>query len=499
MASPARVLRSAVLSAMVVGIVLSGIADVAAEAQQAKSSGPAPVPRETGQFTSGGTLIWLRVADDGSVLVFAARGFRSAFAHPSVLTGDETARWADLLRAFLAADSVSSRGTGGDLAGGGARAADTIAVHGVFGDGDVTVDERTIGQAATLVMRVGATGPAPTTAVFSPLALPAVVSVLRTTAELSRSVVAARQAPVAAAAGAAVAPGRVPPAEPGAAERAPASAATTTAGAGVSVAPPLALPTPGAARSAVGPSVVNQAPLAFKPSAPTSLVSPIALQRDPPSASPPSSTTPVIAAKLPSQTSSAVTGAASSQIGHVTDAPDSRIAYSVRDPSPGANGTAPAKSLPATGDSTTTTPPKLAGRPEAAATARSPGGPAADSGHRVTDSAAAGDSVAEKALNTGGRLPPSVLGDVIRQRQQLLQYCYTEFGLHADTTLAGQIVVRLVIQQDGTVSDVTVPRHNWTGRGAEHVESCIRERVLHWQFPAAQRASTHEIQLIFGR
>lgn len=107
--------------------------------------------------------------------------------------------------------------------------------------------------------------------------------------------------------------------------------------------------------------------------------------------------------------------------------------------------------------------------------------------------------MAEKALNTNGRLAPSVLGDIIRQRQQLLQYCYTEFGLRSDPALAGQIIVRLVIEQAGVVSAVTIPQHSWSGRGAERVEACIRQRILEWQFPAAERASTHEIQLIFGR
>jgi hypothetical protein len=107
--------------------------------------------------------------------------------------------------------------------------------------------------------------------------------------------------------------------------------------------------------------------------------------------------------------------------------------------------------------------------------------------------------VAEKALSSEGRLSPAVLGDVIRQRQQLLQYCYTELGLRADAALAGQIVVRLVIQQDGTVSEVTIAQHHWSGHGADKVEACIQDRVMLWEFPTAQRASTHEIQLIFGR
>jgi hypothetical protein len=107
--------------------------------------------------------------------------------------------------------------------------------------------------------------------------------------------------------------------------------------------------------------------------------------------------------------------------------------------------------------------------------------------------------VTERALSSEGRLSPSALGDVIRQRQQMLQFCYTEFGLKADTTLSGQIILRVVVQPDGTASDVTVPRHSWSGHAADLVESCLHDRVLHWLFPTAQRASTHEIQLIFGR
>jgi hypothetical protein len=107
--------------------------------------------------------------------------------------------------------------------------------------------------------------------------------------------------------------------------------------------------------------------------------------------------------------------------------------------------------------------------------------------------------VTEKALTTAGRLPAAALGDAIRQKQQLLQFCYTEYGLHADPTLAGQVVVRIAIQETGIVSDVSIARRSWSGAAADKVEACLRERLATWQFPIADRASVHEIRLIFGR
>jgi outer membrane biosynthesis protein TonB len=175
----------------------------------------------------------------------------------------------------------------------------------------------------------------------------------------------------------------------------------------------------------------------------------------------------------------------SAQIGHVFETPDSRIAYAVGP----ANGTDTSHATGGTGA------PHGAERVGAADSATTTG---AASGKQPSDSGTTRDSVTEKALSSAGRLPPAVLGDILRQREQLLQYCYTAFGLRVDRSLAGQIVVRIVIGEEGTVSNVSVSRRSWSGRGADAVESCIRDRVSAWQFPTAQRASTHEIQLIFG-
>lgn len=492
-------------------------------AQGGARGGP-PVPQETGQFSSSGTVVWLRVADDGSVLVFAARGFRSAFAHPSVLTAAETARWAALFTAFLAVDSVAQA----DRDASGPRGTDTAALHGVFADGDVTLQQQTVGQAVALVMHYGARGPAPVTASYPALALHTIIPTLQRTAQLAKAVAAAHQAAIAAVAAPPAAPTTASPVSIAPAAAAPtndhpdasttpspASTGTPTTPAAPSTPPIVAAPKAAPGRSAS--TAVAAAPLRLSTTAstaagpaqtpPASVVVPVALPISPPptsqevgkkrlatSASPPAPPTPRTASRAPSS----LGGSASPQIGYVVDPPNSQIEYSAA-PVVASAGTGHAsQSSPSSGQSGGSA---SAGTGGAAATAttKSPSGDGKSGDGKSGVESAAGDSVAEKALNSEGRLSPAVLGDVIRQRQQLLQYCYTEFGLRGDAALAGQIVVRLVIQQDGTVSEVTVPQHHWSGHGADKVESCIRDRVLLWEFPAAQRASTHEIQLIFGR
>src|SRR6185437_10881111 len=182
----------------------------------------------------------------------------------------------------------------------------------------------------------------------------------------------------------------------------------------------------------------------------------------------------------------------SAQIGHVLSTPDSRIAYAAP---PTTEVDTSNAAHPSAGDAH----PGVGGVPSSGATGAAAATRSGGTAAAPASDSTAGDSIAERALSSAGRLPPSVLGDMLRQREQLLQYCYTAFGLKVDHALAGQIVARIVIQQDGSVSDVSVARRSWSGRGADAVESCVRDRVSRWQFPAAQRASTHEIQLIFGR
>ncbi len=445
---------------------------------QGRTKGGPPVAQETGQFSSSGTIVWLRVDDDGSVLVFAARGFRSAFAHPSVLTAAETARWAALFTAFVAVDSVAQANREAP----GSRAPDTAALHGVFADGDVTLQQQTVGQAVALVMRYGARGPAPVTATYPALALHNIIPTLERTAQLAKAVAAAHQAALAAAA---APPAPAAPTTASPVSTAPAASATNHPGAPTT-------PSPASMGTPTTPAAPSTPPVVAAPKA-ASVVVPVALPTTPPPASQDVGKGRLATSPAPSRAPSTLGGSASPQIGYVVDPPNSQIEYSAA-PVVASAATGRGESSPASSQSRGSSSTGISGAAGPAAAAKSQG----SDGPNGVDSAA-GDSVAEKALSSEGRLSPAVLGDVIRQRQQLLQYCYTEFGLHADAALAGQIVVRLVIQQDGTVSEVTIAQHHWSGHGADKVEACIQDRVMLWEFPTAQRASTHEIQLIFGR
>ncbi len=514
MASAGQILWTVVLLIIAAGTAPSGIGPGLLEAQQPRAGGGASLAQETGQFSSGGTIVWLRVAEDGSVLVFAAKGFRSAFAHPSVLTAEETDHWADALAAFIAADSAAGGRGGGD----------SVMIRASFAGGDLSLEEQTLGQALALVARFGATGPAPVSAVYHAIGLRPIIPTLRQTAQIARKVQSTRRAEAATAtppapplspapaAGTAAPTGSPttttpaaehtggsspPPAPAGGATAKPSTAAATT----TPNAP--AHQTAAAAPTTPKPPIPQTPPPAMSSPAKPTLVVPVALAAES-VAKVHTVTHSLISAKVENPASgathlpSAPRDSASTRIARsLANAPDSRIEYSAAQPlslriGPGSAphsataGTDSARSAPSsTGDGSPSKGSGSAGKDSKTSANPDPDSP--------------GDSIAEKALSTEGRLPPSVLGDVIRQRQQLLQFCYTEFGLRKDPALAGQIQVRMVIQSDGTVSEVTVPSHHWSGHGSDQVESCIRERVLHWQFPTAQRASTHEIQLIFGR
>jgi hypothetical protein len=617
MASAGQTLWTVVLNiAVMVGIASSVIGPGLLEAQIKRASGGPSLAQETGQFSSGGTIVWLRVDDDGAVLVFAAKGFRSAFAQPSVLTAAETDRWADALAAFVAADSA---------AGGRLGAGDSTMIRASFADGDVTLEEQTIGQALAIVARFGARGQTPVSAVYHSLGLRPLIPTLRQTAQLARKIENTRRAGAAAVTAVAAAPTSPAPTRGAAAPPGSAPATTPAANHATGSSPPV--PAPASAAAAKPPAAVvaspnapsppshqtvvatSNAPTAPAPDHPTggppapapasgaatkppaavatspnppaheAIVATLTAPKSPPAPIPPAPVTPPTkppvvvpvalaadsvakvrhakhsrtfapdsvakvhtvtrsllstpdsvakihtvtrslfsapdsVAKIHTVTRSPLSArvetpglgtahpanaprdSASTQIARgLASAPDSRIEYAAPQSLSPRNGAGSDSHASARGaDSTRPTPAAKGTSSKEAPPATKESKNSAD-----PDPDSPGDSVAEKALTTGGRLPPSVLGDAIRQRQQLLQFCYTEFGLRKDPTLAGQIQVRLVIQRDGRVSEVTVRQHHWSGRGADQVESCIHDRVLHWQFPEAQRASTHEIQLIFGR
>jgi len=91
------------------------------------------------------------------------------------------------------------------------------------------------------------------------------------------------------------------------------------------------------------------------------------------------------------------------------------------------------------------------------------------------------------------------VGNLVRQWQPELMYCYTEYGLRPHPELAGAVRVGVTLTPDGAVSHAAIVRRSWSGAGAADVESCIRTRVSAWRFPPASIASTHEFPLSFQR
>jgi hypothetical protein len=95
-------------------------------------------------------------------------------------------------------------------------------------------------------------------------------------------------------------------------------------------------------------------------------------------------------------------------------------------------------------------------------------------------------------------LASSVVGNVVRQRQPLLAYCYTAFGLATDSALSGRATMQVALNRTGEVTRADFIDRHWWGKGAERVESCVRQRVMAWRFPAAARATLQDIQLYFN-
>ena len=79
----------------------------------------------------------------------------------------------------------------------------------------------------------------------------------------------------------------------------------------------------------------------------------------------------------------------------------------------------------------------------------------------------------------------SELGTFVRSRESQLRFCYNEFGLKVNPSLAGSVSVAITITASGSVSGVDVTNRTWSGAGASETESCIRSRVRGWRFPAA--------------
>ena len=78
------------------------------------------------------------------------------------------------------------------------------------------------------------------------------------------------------------------------------------------------------------------------------------------------------------------------------------------------------------------------------------------------------------------------LGNYVRGRQSQLQFCYQEFGLKVNPSLAGRVTTDITIDGGGGVTDVAVSDRTWSGPGSTETENCIKQRVGGWRFPPSE-------------
>jgi hypothetical protein len=91
-----------------------------------------------------------------------------------------------------------------------------------------------------------------------------------------------------------------------------------------------------------------------------------------------------------------------------------------------------------------------------------------------------------RAENVGGnRRDVGELGQFVRSRESQLRFCYQEYGLKANPSLAGTVTVAISLTGSGDVTGVNITNRTWSGAGASEAESCIRSKIQSWRFPAS--------------
>ena len=80
------------------------------------------------------------------------------------------------------------------------------------------------------------------------------------------------------------------------------------------------------------------------------------------------------------------------------------------------------------------------------------------------------------------------LGTFVRSRESQLRFCYNEYGLKVNPSLAGTVTVAISLRSSGNVTGVNISNRTWSGAGASEAENCIRQKIRSWQFPASASA-----------
>ncbi|HEX6049534.1 MAG TPA: AgmX/PglI C-terminal domain-containing protein [Gemmatimonadaceae bacterium] len=92
------------------------------------------------------------------------------------------------------------------------------------------------------------------------------------------------------------------------------------------------------------------------------------------------------------------------------------------------------------------------------------------------------------------------LGTFVRGRESQLRFCYNEFGLKVNPSLAGSVTASVTLTANGSVSGVSLTNRTWSGAGATATERCIADKIRGWRFPASDAGGgTYSFSFSFTR
>lgn len=92
------------------------------------------------------------------------------------------------------------------------------------------------------------------------------------------------------------------------------------------------------------------------------------------------------------------------------------------------------------------------------------------------------------------------LGTQVRDHQSQLRFCYDEYGLKVNPSLAGSVTVSIALAGNGAVTGATITRRTWAGAGVDGAESCILQKVRGWHFPSTPSGNgTYEFSFNFTK
>jgi hypothetical protein len=94
-------------------------------------------------------------------------------------------------------------------------------------------------------------------------------------------------------------------------------------------------------------------------------------------------------------------------------------------------------------------------------------------------------SVVAPPIGGGPGRDVSELGSFVRSRESQIRFCYEEYGLKVNPSLAGSITINITLASNGGVTGADIGRRTWSGAGASEAESCIRSKILAWRFPSS--------------